>query len=118
LISGFVGAYLELNKEELVVFKKEIGKLAKEEEVLEITNSWKEEGIIEGLREGKVEGLREGEIIGLREGLEPALRLRFGDEGRAFLANLPEAVDVDTLKRIADQVLVAADLATLRRLVS
>ena len=108
MISGFVDTYLGLNQQELVVFEKEIGKLANEEEqeVLKITTSWEEKGIIIG------------EIKGLREGLEPALRLRFGDEGMAFLASLPEGVEVQTLKRIAEAVLSAPDLAALRRVVS
>ena len=60
-------------------------------------------------------GIKKGKAEGLREGLEPALRLRFGDEGAAFLASLPEGVEVQTLKRIADAVLTAPDLAALRR---
>src|ERR1017187_419019 len=104
MISGFVDTYLRLNQQELVIFEKEIGKLAPEEEkeVLKITTSWEEKG----------------EIKGLRRGLKLSLRLRFGDEGVEFLATLPEEVDTETLEWIAEQALTAPDLAALRRAVS
>ena len=103
LISGFVDTYLRLEPQELIVYKKEIAKLDPQEvrEVFKLTTSWKEEGRIEGTRDG------------LLLGLEPALRLRFGDQGVAFLDLLKDNVELEKLVRIADQVVTAPNLDTL-----
>ncbi len=55
LISGFVDTYLRLTESESEAFKQELGRIESrevKEEVMELTTSWKEEGIEEGLREG------------------------------------------------------------------
>ena len=50
LISGFVDSYLCLNSNEKVIFQSELGKmnLGEKERIMQITTSWKEEGILEG----------------------------------------------------------------------
>ena len=55
LISGFVDSYLRLNSEEKIVFQSELSKmeLEEKEQIMQITTSWKEEGILEGRLEGQ-----------------------------------------------------------------
>ncbi|WP_019503373.1 DUF4351 domain-containing protein [Pleurocapsa sp. PCC 7319] len=55
LISGFVDTYLRLNQNEQQVFQSELDKmeLQQQEQIMQITTSWKEEGIAEGLVQGQ-----------------------------------------------------------------
>ena len=50
LINGFIDTYLNLNEREKQVFDSELDKmnLQEKENIMQITNSWKEEGIVEG----------------------------------------------------------------------
>lgn len=50
LISGFVDTYLRLNNSEKIIFEQEISTFSQpiQENMMQITTSWKEEGIIEG----------------------------------------------------------------------
>ncbi len=50
LVSGFIDTYLELNKQEQIQFEQELSKVEgkKKEAVMELTTSWKREGIREG----------------------------------------------------------------------
>jgi hypothetical protein len=50
LISGFVDTYLRLNSTERAIFQSELGtmKTREQEQIMQITTSWKEEGRIEG----------------------------------------------------------------------
>ena len=102
LISGFVDTYLRLQAHELLEFKKETAKLDPQEEieVLKITTSWKEEGRLEGLLQG----------------LEPALRLRFGEAGMAFLESLKKEVPLERIELVVEQMLSAPDLDSLAAL--
>ena len=54
LISGFVDTYLRLNAREKVQFKEELSTFSQpeQESVMQITTSWKEEGIEEGIERG------------------------------------------------------------------
>ncbi len=54
LISGFVDTYLKLNSSEKIIFEQEISKFNQpiQENVMEITTSWKQEGIEQGIAEG------------------------------------------------------------------
>src|SRR5215470_18667801 len=72
LTSGFVDAYLDLNREEQAAFDAEVQALAADEteEVMEIVTSWMKEGLKQGRREGRTEGRREGRTEGRRQGLE------------------------------------------------
>ena len=87
----------------------------------EVTNEWielgKELGRELGKEEGKELGERRGKEEGLLKGLEPALQLRFGDDGVRFVRGLKGRVGLVKLERIADRVLTAPDLAALERIV-
>jgi len=55
LISGFVDTYLRLSESEAAVFDEELSKIEPreiKEGVMQLTTSWKEEGLREGRREG------------------------------------------------------------------
>jgi predicted transposase/invertase (TIGR01784 family) len=58
LISGFVDTYLRLNVQEIEQFQAEIGRmdLVQQEQIMQLTTSWKEEGILEGIQQGRQEG--------------------------------------------------------------
>lgn len=55
LISGFVDTYLRLNTQEEQVFQSEIGKLetSEQEQIMQITTTWMEQGIEQGIRQGE-----------------------------------------------------------------
>ena len=59
LISGFVDTYLRLNTQEEQVFQNEVGKLetTEQEQIMQITTTWMEEGIEQGIEQG----IRQGE---------------------------------------------------------
>jgi Domain of unknown function (DUF4351)/Putative transposase, YhgA-like len=56
LISGFVDTYLRLNSQEETIFQSELGTMGmrEQEQIMRITTSWKEEGIVEGKLEEKL----------------------------------------------------------------
>ena len=56
LISGFVDTYLRLNTEEEAMFQSELStmELVEQEQIMQITTSWKEEGRLEGRLEEKL----------------------------------------------------------------
>lgn len=55
LISGFVDTYLRLNTQEEQVFQNEVGKLetSEQEQIMQITTTWMEQGIEQGMRQGE-----------------------------------------------------------------
>jgi predicted transposase YdaD len=55
LISGFVDTYLNLNLQEESIFQSEISTMEtrEQEQIMQITTSWKEEGRTEGRVEGQ-----------------------------------------------------------------
>ncbi len=57
LISGFVDTYLRLNRQEIEQFQAEIGRmdLVQQEQIMQLTTSWKEEGILEGRQQGQLQ---------------------------------------------------------------
>jgi hypothetical protein len=61
LISGFVDIYLRLNEKETLQFEHRIATLPDREQakVMELTTSWKEEGLKEGRQEGRRDGEQE-----------------------------------------------------------
>lgn len=75
-ISGFINTYLRLTKEEEALFHEELKQLPPQEReaTMELTTTWKEEGLKEGwekgLLEGKQAGLQEGEQKGKQAGLQ------------------------------------------------
>jgi predicted transposase YdaD len=63
LISGFVDTYLNLNQEEESTFQSLLStmELQEQKQIMEITTSWEQKGILKGLQEGRQEGLQEGQ---------------------------------------------------------
>jgi hypothetical protein len=59
LISGFVDTYIRLNEAEKQDFETELDKITppEKEAVMQLTTSWKEEGIEEGLKKGQIKTL-------------------------------------------------------------
>jgi predicted transposase/invertase (TIGR01784 family) len=57
LISGFVDSYLRLNSEEEAIFQSEISTidLEEREQIMQITTSWEQKGIVRGRQEGRIE---------------------------------------------------------------
>jgi hypothetical protein len=55
LISGFVDTYLRLSSTEEAIFQSELGTMEtrEQEQIMQITTSWKEEGRVEGCAEGQ-----------------------------------------------------------------
>jgi flagellar biosynthesis/type III secretory pathway protein FliH len=64
-LSSFVDTYLQLREEEQKKFDEETQKLPKREreKVMELTTSWKEEGIQIGLQRGLQQGLQQGSTV-------------------------------------------------------
>jgi hypothetical protein len=58
LISGFVDSYLRLNSNEEALFQSELStmEIREQEQIMQITTSWKKQGIVEGREQGIVEG--------------------------------------------------------------
>lgn len=63
LLSGFVDTYLRLSESDNERFSRELNQLPERERktIMELTTSWKEEGIQIGLQQGRQEGRQEGE---------------------------------------------------------
>jgi len=112
LISAFVDNYLRLTAQEELLFEKEAGKVLDRNEqskVMELTTSWKEEGIEIGRQEGRQEGRREEacQLI-LRQ-----LKRRFGPlpaELESQIGQLP----IERLENLGEASVDFAGLAELR----
>jgi hypothetical protein len=100
LISGFVDTYLRLNQEEQQAFGREVAVLDMDEKetLMQLTTSWKEEGIVEGLHRGKTEL-----VVRL-------LRRRFGDLPHSLEARIDALAD-DRLGEMAEALLDFSSLA-------
>jgi flagellar biosynthesis/type III secretory pathway protein FliH len=72
LISGFVDNYLRLNATEESNFQIEIAKIKiaqEREDVMQITTSWMEQGVVLGREQGVALGREEGVVLGREEGV-------------------------------------------------
>jgi len=100
LISGFVDTYLRLNEVEQRTFRKEVGELGfdEQETVMQLTTSWKEEGIVEGVHRGKTE-------LVVRQ-----LRRRFGGLPSSLETRV-DALNDDRLGAMAEALLDFTSLA-------
>ncbi|MBI3930110.1 MAG: flagellar assembly protein H [Armatimonadetes bacterium] len=89
LIAGFVDSYLRLSETETLDFEAELAEFGEKEQhqIVEITTSWKEEGLEQGRREG------------LREALTTLLELRFG-ENAALKTRVATIEDVNRLRNL------------------
>ncbi len=74
VLTSFVDAYLQLNSVEQEIFQREVAKIEprRRTKIMELTTSWKEEGIKQGLQQGMQQGLQQGSQ---QEALHLALRL-------------------------------------------
>jgi predicted transposase YdaD len=82
LISGFVDTYLRLNSSEETIFQSQLStmELQEQEQIMEITTSWEQKGIVKGRQEGRQEGQKEGQVATILRQLNRKL------------GNLPEAI--------------------------
>lgn len=85
LISGFVDSYLKLTAQEQEIFEQEVVKIEprRRKRVMELTTSWKKEGMKEGVVIGEKRGMEKGEKLGKqREAVKLVLimlKQRFGN---------------------------------------
>jgi predicted transposase YdaD len=107
LISGFIDTYLRLNREETLRFEREADTVLTTNEkatMLELTTSWKEEGLQEGLQQGRLE-----------ESLRLTLRLlqrRFGPLPAEIEARL-RALSLEQAESLAEALLDFTSLTDL-----
>jgi len=94
-ISGFIDTYLRLGREELVLFdellKTELPP-TEQEKIMELTTSWKEEGLHQGLQEGMQQGLQQGLQQGESIALKRLLIRRFKALSPDVIARIDQAV--------------------------
>jgi hypothetical protein len=76
LVSGFINTYLRLTKQEEAQFQEELAKLSPHErdDTMELTTTWKEEGLQEGWQKGLQEGWQKGLVEGKQEGEQKGLQ--------------------------------------------
>jgi predicted transposase YdaD len=103
LLSGFIDSYLRLSAEETLLFEQERVKLpdrTEQSKVMELTTSWKEEGIEIGRREGRQEGWRQ---LILRQS-----RLRLGP----LAPEIESAIDQLPIERLEELGEVSVDFTS------
>jgi hypothetical protein len=113
LISGFVDAYLKLDREEKKEFDAEVKTMAFEtrQGVTEIVTSWMEEGLEKGLQKGRREGIKEGHLEGVRDGIQEILAERFKRVPTKVKRTLKS---IDDLKRLNLLLRQAATVSSLK----
>lgn len=97
-----------------------------EEGVIDWTAKWKRQGLEEGRREGLQQGLQEGLQQGLQQGLVQAARddvlavleVRFGAVPEAVRVAVERIADVQRLKQLLRQAIVAPDVESFARLLA
>jgi predicted transposase YdaD len=116
LISGFLDTYLRLTAGEQRLFASELESVPDEEKgnVMEIVTSWMEEGIQKGLAQGLEQGLEKGRQEGTARTLLRQLDRRCGPLPSALSARIG-ALPVDSLDRLAEELLGFSTLADLER---
>jgi flagellar biosynthesis/type III secretory pathway protein FliH len=108
----FIDLYAGLSDEETARYREAyLKKSPQKEEIMGLSQSFREEGRREGWREGILEGVREG----LVEGIELALSLKFGDESRNLTERIAQIKDVQRLKAVKEAVLAAKNAEDFRR---
>jgi hypothetical protein len=117
-ISGFIDTYLRLNAEEMLIFTKEVVKLKEVDrgKVMELTTSWKEEGLKQGRQQGRQQGMKKGLQIGRQEGqlllVERQLLRRCGALPKEVASRLRD-LSSKQLEALADNLLDFTSLADL-----
>jgi len=104
LISGFVDTRLRLNAQEMLIFREQTDTLEEKEKdkVMELTTSWKEEGIREGIREGSQQ-------VVFRQ-----LRRRWGELPPRMVARL-QALPVQEIEDLAEALWDFTSLADVEK---
>ncbi|ASF48094.1 DUF4351 domain-containing protein [Methylovulum psychrotolerans] len=124
-ISGFIDTYLRLQREELPIFDHLIHTEflpTEQEQAMELTTSWKEEGIQIGIQQGIEQGIERGMEQGLKQGfhqgeyhaLKRLLTRRFQTLPDDVLARI-EAAPQEQLEQWLDNTLDAATLEDVFR---
>jgi hypothetical protein len=112
-LSGFVDTYLRLSLEESLLFQAEADRVlnpTEKSKVIELTTSWKEEGLAQGRQEGRQEGREEGRLeVVLRQ-----LRRRCGPLPSALETHVRELAG-SHLEELAEALLDFNGLADLQR---
>ncbi|MBT9100039.1 DUF4351 domain-containing protein [Methylovulum psychrotolerans] len=111
-ISGFIDTYLRLQREELQIFDHLIHTEflpTEQEQAMELTTSWKEEGIQEGLQRGFSQGMQQGIQQGEYRALIRLLTRRFQALPADVLARI-EAAQPEQLEQWLDNTLDATTL--------
>jgi hypothetical protein len=88
-ISGFVDTYLRLNQKEEQVFQAEIAKIepvAEQEKIMQLTTSWMERGIEQGLEQER------------RSAISGLLELRYGTIDDQLTAILPALMALTSIE--------------------
>jgi flagellar biosynthesis/type III secretory pathway protein FliH len=119
LISGFVDTYLRLNASEESAFRAEIAKIEvtqEQEEVMQITTSWMEQGIVLGREEGVALGREEGVALGRRQATEQlvlrTLARKFNRSPEDWTDRL-SALSIEQLEELHDAVMDGRSLEEL-----
>jgi len=97
-----------LNQDELLIFNNVLAAevpTIEQEKIMELTTSWKEEGLQQGLHEGLQQGLHEGEAIALKR----LLTRRFKELPAEVLTRIEQAVPAQ-LEQWIENTLDAATL--------
>jgi len=119
-ISGFIDTYLRLRQEELPIFDHLIHTEflpTEQEQAMELTTSWKEEGIQLGIQQGLKQGIEQGIVKGIEQGIQQGetrlfkrlLTRRFQTLPDDVLARI-EAAAPEQLEQWLDNILNAATL--------
>ena len=89
LISGFVDTYLRLNQKEEQVFRTEIAKIGtvtEQEQIMELTTSWMERGLEQGLEQER------------RSNISTLLEMRYGAIDDQLLVILPSLMALTSVE--------------------
>ena len=123
LVSGFINTYLRLNAQEEAQFAQELAQLAPQEQeaTMELTTTWKEEGIQIGRQEGRQEGIQigkqEGKLEGKQEGTQSVvlrqLTRRFGALAATEQAQIG-VLPLPALEQLAEDLLDFGGVDDLR----
>ncbi|HEY3860311.1 MAG TPA: DUF4351 domain-containing protein [Verrucomicrobiae bacterium] len=116
LISGFVDSYLRLTAQEVLIFRREADTLEPKEKVtmMELTTSWKEEGIAEGLERGRHEGLERGRQEASQQVVARLVRHRWGELPANMVAQL-KVLSFDDSQNLAEALWDFTSLADVEK---
>lgn len=109
----FLDWMMELSDRYELQFEKEVAKIEETQTmrfVTHIERRAKAEGIKEGIEEGIKEGIKEGALQSVRENIDEILTLRFGTATEELIALLNQVVDLQQLKALHRQAVLAGSL--------